>query len=42
MEAGLQYRLDQDVLYEFDAFIDGIAASGYRGYGLSLAAEYKF
>ena len=42
IEAGLQYRLDDSVFYEFDAFMDGIAESGYRGYGLSLAAEYKF
>ena len=42
IEAGLQYRLDENVFYEFDAFMDGIAASGYRGYGLSLTGEYKF
>ena len=42
IEAGLQYRLDENVFYEFDAFIDGIAESGYRGYGLSVTGEYKF
>ena len=42
VETGLQYRLNETVFYEFGAFIDGIAASDYRGYGLSLTGEYKF
>ena len=41
-EMGFSYGLDDKVRIDFESFYDGIGASGYEGYGLSLNAEIKF
>ena len=41
-EMGFSYGLDDNVRIDFESFYDGIGASGYEGYGLSLNAEIKF
>ena len=42
VEAGLSYTLDNNMQIGLESFYDGIGASGYEGYGLSLSAEIKF
>ena len=41
-EIGFSYGLDDNLRIDFESFYDGIGASGYEGYGLSLNAEIKF
>ena len=41
-EIGFSYDLDDNVQIDFESFYDGIGASGYESYGLSLRAEMKF
>ena len=41
-EFGFSYDLDDNLQIGFDSFYDGIGASGYESYGLSLTAEMKF
>ena len=41
-EFGFSYGLDENVQIDFESFYDGIGASGYEGYGLSLNAEMRF
>ena len=42
VEAGFSYDLNDDTQIGFESFYDGIGASGYESYGLSLSAEMKF
>ena len=41
-ELGFSYGLDDNLRIGFDSFYDGIGASRYESYGLSLSAEIKF
>ena len=41
-ELGFSYGLDDNLRIGFDSFYDGIGASRYESYGLSLTAEMKF
>ena len=41
-ELGFSYGLDNNLRIGFDSFYDGIGASRYESYGLSLTAEMKF
>ena len=41
-EFGFSYDLDDNLQIGFDSFYDGIGASGYESYGLSLTAQMKF
>ena len=41
-ELGFSYGLDDNLQIGFDSFYDGIGASRYESYGLSLSAEMKF
>ena len=41
-ELGLSYDLEDNLRLDFDSFYDGIGASDYESYGLSLSAEMKF
>ena len=41
-EIGFSYALDDNLRIGFESFYDGIGASGYESYGLSINAEMRF
>ena len=42
IEAGISYRLNENMWFDIEGFHDGIGSSGHESYGLSLGAEIRF